>query len=63
MPSECYGRTNGGSPCELPDGHYPATHHLVTYGPPGRGFLAWTDESMKQFAESELTRTLDAPDA
>lgn len=44
---ECYGRTNGGSSCELPQGHYPETQHLVTYG--HNSWMSWTDESMAEF--------------
>lgn len=44
----CYGRTLGGSPCELPAGHYPATKHLVTYD--SGSWFTWTDEAMREFA-------------
>lgn len=46
--TDCYGCTNGGTPCELPEGHYPMTKHQITWSNP-RGFMAWTDEAMAEF--------------
>ena len=43
----CYGRTVSGTPCELPEGHYPASHHQIRMG---TSWMAWTDESMAEFA-------------
>lgn len=47
--TDCYGRTNGGTACELPAGHYPNTQHLVSFG--GDSWMSWTDESMQEFAD------------
>jgi hypothetical protein len=47
MSGICYGKTVAGKHCELPGGHYPATHHRISLG---GSWMAWTDESMAEFA-------------
>ena len=55
----CPGRTVAGSHCELPDGHYPDSHHRITF--PGGGFMAWTDEAMADFERIANEQRVQAP--